>query len=312
VGNTYAVIATATDNAANTVATPASTWTFNNTAPSAVISYPTTATLYGTNWSGAISGTSATTIPGASVSSVKLTIKDTTTNTYWNGTSWTSTAASVTTSGPTATWTYALSAANLALNATNNSYSVTATPTDNLADTSTTAPSTWTFNTTAPTAAITYPVSNVTYGSNWTGSLTGTSSTSISGATISAVNLTIKDTSTSTWWNGISWQGTSTTVPASVTGSTWSYGLSRAALGLNPMGNAYSVTATSVDSVSNSFTTGALAWTNNTVNVAITAPVSGTYGSNWTGSITGTSSTPVSGAAVSSVRLTVEDSTTGT
>src|ERR1035441_1777736 len=52
---------------------------------------------------------------------------------------------------------------------------------------------------TAPTASITYPVDSTTYGADWTGTITGTAS-----STVASTEVAIEDTSATRWWNGSS------------------------------------------------------------------------------------------------------------
>ena len=86
-GDSYTVTATSTDSGGNT-GTASSSFTYVTTAPTGTIAYPATGSTYGANYSTAWSGTSSATSP-LSPSSVTLTIKNTTANTYWNGSAFT-------------------------------------------------------------------------------------------------------------------------------------------------------------------------------------------------------------------------------
>jgi hypothetical protein len=155
------------------------------------------------------------------------------TSAYWNATA-----------GSTSAWTYPLTSSNLV---SGHSYSVTVKTIDSGSNTTTSAASTFVYNTTAPTSTITYPASGTTYGANWTGTMAGTATANASGATMSRVVLTITDTTNSTWWNGVAWQGSTLTVDASGT-TSWSYALTAASLISN---HSYSVVATATDSAGN-------------------------------------------------------------
>ena len=61
----------------------------------------------------------------------------------------------------------------------------------------------------APTVAVTYPVTGTTYGTNWSGTITGSASSNVTGATISGDKVALENTTTSKWWNGSSFGGSS-------------------------------------------------------------------------------------------------------
>ena len=305
-GDSYSVTAKATDSVGNTN-TATNGFTYNTTVPSVTVAYPVNATTYGPNWSGTLSGTSASNAgSGTSISSVALTIENTTTTKYWNGSAFVSGVTTVTPTGTTG-WSYSLAVSALT-NA--NAYSVTAKATDSAGNTNTDI-NTFTYSTTAPSVAVSYPVSGTTYGANWSGTLTGSSSAA-NGATVSSVALTVEDTTNSTYWNGTTFQGTSTTVTPTGT-TSWSDALAASAL---VSGNSYSVSATATDSATNTGTSATVTFTYNTTppSVAVTYPVnSTTYGANWSGTLTGTSASNAGGGtSISSVALTIENTTNST
>ena len=150
----YVVVAVGTDNVSNTDNTPSSSIpvTVTNIAPSIAVTYPVTATTYGSNWSGAITGSASSNDgPGTSISNVVVQIEDTTTTQYWNGStsSWQSGAVYNSASGGSS-WTYAFSSANLT---SGHAYAVTAQATDNVGNTGTSTAVSFTDNSTAPTIA---------------------------------------------------------------------------------------------------------------------------------------------------------------
>jgi hypothetical protein len=170
---------------------------------------------------------------------------------------------------------------------------------------------TFTYSTPPPTVAITYPVNNTTYGTNWTGKITGTASSNSGPTTsITAVSVAVENTTTGKWWNGTSFRpGSQRFVAASGT-TGWSLVLTASNL---KSGDAYSVIAQATDSVGN---VGASLTVNFTYNcspptVTITYPVNNTtYGTNWTGAITGTASAGA-GASISKTSVAIENTTTG-
>ncbi len=218
-GDNYSVVGEATDSAGNTGTNTAVTFTYSTTAPTVTMSYPVSGTTYGTNLTGDLAGT-ASGAHGASISSVVLTIENTTNSTYWNGTSFTSTST-VNSTYSSPNWAYSSSALNSAL-ISGDHYSVTALATDSASNTNTVT-NTFTYTTTAPTVTMSYPATgNPTYGTNWTGELAGTAS-GANGATISSVALTIENTSTTQYWNGSAFQSGPTTVNATYSSPNWTY-----------------------------------------------------------------------------------------
>jgi hypothetical protein len=307
-GDTYSVIAKATDSLGyvGTSSTVSFTYCVNTAPPTVTITYPVDATTYGTNWTGKITGT-ASAGAGASISKTLLSIEDTTTKLWWNGSKF---AASTQTYVPvtgTTTWMLTLSASLTS----GNTYAVTAQATDNLGNTGTSATVTFTYSTPPPTVAITYPVNNTTYGTNWTGKITGTASSNSGPTTsISAVSVAVENTTTGKWWNGTSFTpGSQSFVAASGT-TGWSLVLAASNL---KSGDAYSVIAQATDSVGNVSASPTVNFTYNCSppTVTITYPVTNTtYGTNWTGAITGTASAGA-GASISKTSVAIENTTTG-
>ena len=188
--------ATITDSGGNSSSATVSSFTYNTTPPVGTITYPVNNAAYGTNWTGSLTGTSSATSP-FSVSSVKLTITDTTPNPdqYWNGTSWTTTLSTVTPTGTTS-WSYPLASSHLT---SGHVYTVIETVTDSGGNTSTTT-NTFTYQATAPTVSITTPSASG-YGANyptaWSGTATPASPLSLSSTTVSILNST-----TGKYWTG--------------------------------------------------------------------------------------------------------------
>jgi phenylpyruvate tautomerase PptA (4-oxalocrotonate tautomerase family) len=309
-GDSYSIVAEATDSLGNvgTSSTVSFTYCLKTGPPTVTITYPVGGTTYGTNWTGTITG-SASAGTGASIKTVSVAIEDTTTNKWWNGTgaSFSASKTFVPATGTT-TWMLTLTPSLTS----GHSYAVIAEATDNLGSTGTSSTLDFSYRvkTTSPTVTITYPA-NTTYGTNWTGTITGTAAAG-AGASISKSLVSIEDTTTKLWWNG--WKfaaSTQTWVPVTGT-TTWMLSLSA---GLTS-DNSYTVTAEATDNLGNTGTSSTVPFTYATPppTVTIIYPVTATaYGTNWTGSITGTASSnsgPTTG--ITGVSVAIENTTTGT
>jgi hypothetical protein len=262
----------------------------------ATINAPASSIFNATTWSTSFSGTSTPTSPATlSATANVLTLKDTTAspNTYWNGTNFTTTAATVnaTTVPASGNWTY--TGPGTAKLISGHSYSLTDTVTDSGSNNATSAARTFGYQTTAPVAAVSFPVTGTTYSATspslWN-AISGTASAT-SPATVSSNTLTIKDTTASpnTYWTGSAWSSALSTVTATGT-TSWSYTLNAANL---TSGHSYSVTDKVADTATNNFTTTAVTFGYNTTAPAasVTYPVANTtYGTDWAGSISGTAS----------------------
>jgi hypothetical protein len=315
-GNTYSVIAEATDSLANIATSTTVSFTYKTTLPTVTITYPVNNTTYGSDWTGKITGTASSNAgAGTSITSVEVAIENTKTGKWWNGSSFASTVETLDEASGTTSWSLALPTSNLTSGVT---YDVIAEAADNLANIATSPPVAFTYcarTTTPPTATITYPVNKTSYGSNWTGSITGTASSNAGpGTTIKSLEVAIENTKTGSWWNGSSFSATSQTfVPASGT-ATWSLGLAASNL---VSGDTYSVIAEATDSLGNTGESSAASFTYSTPDttpptVTITYPLNGaTYGTNWTGTITGTASSNAgSGTTISTVVAAIENTKT--
>jgi hypothetical protein len=307
-GDSYALVAQATDSAGNVANSSTVTFTYKTAPPApptVSITYPVDNTAYGADWTGTITGT-ASSGAGATINATEVAIEDTSTTMWWNGTSF---ASSTQTFGPvtgTTTWLLPLGASNLT---SGDAYSVIAQATDSLGNVGTSSTVTFTY-TPQPTVAITYPVDGTTYGSNWTGTITGTASPG-AGATVASTAVAIEDTSTTMWWNGTSF-ASSTQTFGPVTGTTtWLLPLGTGNL---TSGDSYSLVAQATDTAGNLGTSSAVTFTYNTTptapvppTVSVTYPVDGTtYGADWTGTITGTAASEP-GTTVASTEVAIED-----
>jgi|GEM_PF-5873558 len=139
---------TATDNAGNT---SAKTYTFTNdqTAPTATVTFPANGGFYNAAGWNTISGTASD--AGSGVAATKISIQDTTAggSSCWNGSTFTAACPNwVATAGSPTAWTYALAAGSMT---TNHNYTATIQTTDNVTNSSNSAATvSWMYDTTAP------------------------------------------------------------------------------------------------------------------------------------------------------------------
>ncbi len=277
--------------------------------PTVTIVYPVNGTTYGTNWPGAVTGTAAVNTTAASITKVQVSVQQVG-GACWTGSgdNWSVTCPNfvAVTTGTTA-WSLSLPASDLT---SGDVYKVTAQATDSDGNTGTSTTVTFAYDTAPPTVTVTYPAN----GSNvcpckWGGAIKGTaSSNSGSGTTITGVSVSIEDTTTNRWWNGISFTSTKAFVGATGT-TTWTLALGTASL---HAGDSYSVTAEATDSAGNMGSSATVTFTYCTTKsaptVTITYPVNGaTYGSNWGGSISGAASPGSSATSIKTVTVAVED-----
>ncbi len=211
------------------------------------VSYPESGTEYGSNWTGVITGT-ASAASGATVEVVSVAIEDTATKLWWEGSSFDAPGRTFVAATGTTTWLFLLSPDALTPGVT---YKVTVRAADSHGDTGTSPKVVFTYSipTGPPTVEVTYPVDTATYGTDWTGTITGTSSSNSGrGTAITATDVAIEDTTTAKWWNGSSFSaGSKRVVPVSGT-TTWLMAL--AATDLTP-GDAYRVVAEATDTLGN-------------------------------------------------------------
>jgi ribosomal protein S4 len=287
--------------------------TTDPTAPTASITYPVDGTSYGTAWTGTITGTASSAASTTITAAAMVAIEDTTTNKWWNGSSFNDATQSFVAAIGNTTWLLSLGAGSLT---SGDSYSVVAQVTDSAGDVGTSSTVSFTYNTgptAAPTVSVTYPVDGTTYGADWTGTITGTASSGASTTITAAAMVAIEDTTTNQWWNGTAFAASSQSFVAANGNTTWYLAFGAGNL---TAGNSYSVVAEVTDSAENvgtsstvSFTCGTAAMIDPTVGV--TYPVDGTsYGADWTGTILGTASSGASTTITATAMVAIEDTTT--
>jgi hypothetical protein len=305
-GHSYTVVAQASDSLGNTATSSLVGFAYNTAPLSVAVTSPANNGTYGTNWSGSITGTAAAN--AGSLAGVAVAVEDTSTGQWWDGTAFEQAAQTfVPVSSGTSNWSLAFPAAKLT---TGHSYTVTAQATDTLGNTTTTAGTGFSFNTAPPSASLSYPANNGTYGANWSGSLTGTAAAN-SGGTLAGVAVAVEDTTTGLWWGGSAFnQATQTFVPVSSGTTSWSLAFPAANL---TSGHSYTVVVQATDSLGNTATSSpaGFAYNASPPSVAVSSPANnGTYGANWSGSITGTAAAKSSGT-LTSVGVAVQDTSTG-
>jgi ribosomal protein S12 methylthiotransferase accessory factor YcaO len=310
-GDSYSVTAQATDSYANVATSSTVSFTYGTALPMVTITYPVNGTdLCACGYTGKITGTaSSNSGSGTSITAVSVAIENTTTGKWWNGTSFSASSQSFVAASGTTSWALALAGSSLS---TGDSYSVVAEATDSLGNvgSSSTVSFTYCLKASPPTVTITYPVNKTTYGTNWTGEITGTASAG-AGATITKTSVAVENNTTSKWWNGTSFSASSQSF-VTATGTTgWSLPLGAGSL---TSGDNYSIIAEATDSLGNPGTSPTVRFIYNSSppTVAITYPVNNTtYGTNWTGTITGTaSSNSGPGTSITGVAVAVENTTT--
>ena len=166
---------------------PTTTTPTTSASPTLSITYPVTGTTYGTDWTGAITGTAAVTASEATISKVQVSLQQG--SSCWTGSGNTFLASCpnyVGVTSGTANWSLSLPKSDLT---SGDTYTVTARATDSAGNLGTSSTVTFSYDTTAPTVDITYPVSGSHYdATSWTGTITGTASSN------SGVGTTIKTT----------------------------------------------------------------------------------------------------------------------
>jgi hypothetical protein len=225
------------------------------------IIYPVTATAYGTNWTGSITGTaSSNSGPTTGITGVSVAIENTTTGKWLVGTSFTGGSQSFVAASGTTSWSLSLLAKYLV---SGDAYSAVAKASDSVGNTGLSSVVTFTYNSSPPTVSIAYPVTGTTYGlTTWTGTITGTAASNAgAGTTITGVSVAIENTTTKLWWNGTSFSATSQTFVA-VSGSTTSWSLALATKYLASSDN-YTVIAEATDSLGNIGTSSTVTFTYN-------------------------------------------------
>ncbi len=181
-GDSYTVISEATDSAGN-VGTSAATFTYNTTAPSVSVSFPTNGADYNAAaWTGGapIAATLTSTASTINAGTIKLTITQSSTGNTWNGTAFVSgpiNAVSPSTYDPgMGAFTYSFPSSNFP--DTYDTYSVSVSATDGAGNVGT-GSATFSYDTTTPVAPAPIVSATAMFGSNpvWVNNQSGESVT---------------------------------------------------------------------------------------------------------------------------------------
>ena len=322
-GSSYVMTVKTTDNAtnANTNNTAAtSTFVYDNTPPTATVTFPASGTHYNSaGWGlGTLAGTAADAT--STVQTVKLSIQDTTVggSSCWDGTD---TAGHFTSACPnyvnvtgTTAWTKTLSAGSLV---DGHAYTATVQTTDNATNANTNnnaATSNFVYDNTAPTAAVTFPASGTHYNSTGWGSGTLSGTAADAASTVASVQISIqKDGGASACWDGTDAAGHFTSACpnyVNVAGTTaWSKTLSAGSL-VN--GSNYVLTVKTTDNATNAntnntATTSSFTYDTSAPTATATLTTNGDYNAaGWPGALSGTVTDAGTG---STVKVSIQDTT---
>jgi hypothetical protein len=201
-GDSYSVIAEATDNASNVgtssmVAFTYGTTTTATTPPTVSVTYPVDHTTYGADWTGTITGT-ASSNSGASTTitaAAMVAIKDTTTNQWWNGTAFAASTQSFVAATGDTTWYLPFGWDNLT---PGDSYSVVAQATDSAGNVGTSSTVAFTYGTTTTTTTTTATTPPTTTTTTTTTPPTTTTTTTTTPPTTTTTTATTPPTTTTT------------------------------------------------------------------------------------------------------------------
>ena len=206
--------------------TSTSAWSFTVTTalPTSTISFPTAAYYNAAGWgAGTIQGSSSET-GGPGVSSVQVSIENTTTGKWYDGSGFNASSVQwLATGGTTAAWTYALAASKLT---DGSSYTVSSLATDAGGITQAVATSsTFICDTTAPTINVSAPSGTITTGGPITYTVTYADA-NFNSSTLAPANITLNKTGTANGTVGVSGTGLTRTVTISGITGDGSLGIS--------------------------------------------------------------------------------------
>jgi hypothetical protein len=146
-GNSYSVVAEVTDSAENVGTSSTVSFTCGTAAmidPTVGVTYPVDGTSYGADWTGTILGTASSGASTTITATAMVAIEDTTTNQWWNGSSFNDATQSFVAAIGNTTWYLAFGAGNLTAG---NNYSVVAEVTDSASNVGTSSTVSFTYGT---------------------------------------------------------------------------------------------------------------------------------------------------------------------
>ena len=147
-GDSYSVIAEATDSAGDVGTSSPVRFTYGTASPApptVSVTYPVDGTTYGADWTTMLTGT-ASSAASTTIASTQVAIEDTTTSQWWSGTSFIASNQSFVPVTGTTTWMLTLAVANLT---PGDAYSVVAEATASLGNLGTSSTVSFTYNSTA-------------------------------------------------------------------------------------------------------------------------------------------------------------------
>jgi hypothetical protein len=241
-GKSYIVKAKAADKAGNESPIASGSFIFDATNPTVMLNN----ILDFVKSLISISGTSADTAPGQ-VDKIQVQIRNTTDNTYWNGSSWVATEIWLGATGTTS-WSYSVPSLS-----NGKSYEVNAKSIDKAVSESPIASGSFIFDTTNPTVTL----DNIPDSIKSLTSVSGTAVDTLLGQ-VDKVQVQIKNTTDNTYWNGTSWVATETWLDATGTAS-WGYFMPSL-----PSDKSYTVKVKSIDKAGNESTIASESFTFNT------------------------------------------------
>ncbi|MBM4462042.1 MAG: hypothetical protein FJ012_01740 [Chloroflexi bacterium] len=247
-GKAYEVKAKSIDTAGNESAAASDSFTFDATNPTVTLN--DIADLVKSLAS--ISGTAADTAPGQ-VDKVQVQVRNTTDSTYWNGSSWVAGEAWLNATGTTS-WSYAMPSLT-----NGKAYEVKAKAIDKAGSESSVASDSFIFDTANPTVTL----NNIPDFVNSLASISGTAADAAPGQ-VDKVQVQIKNTTDSTYWNGSSWVAGETWLNATGTAS-WSYSMPSLV-----NGKAYEVKAKAIDKSGNESSVASDSFTFDAANPTVT------------------------------------------
>ena len=307
----YTVSVRATDNVANVEAAATRTFTYDVTPPSSTTTFPVVSGNY--NAAGWGSGCSLAGFCGtmsdlgSGVQKVELSIRQGNGN-YWNGTGFSSTAEvfNAATLGGSG-WSYGFAAASFP---TSTTYTFRVRSTDAAGNSATAAGLTFRYDTSAPSATYTFPASSGTYNTTpWdagcaTPGLCGSDSDSGSG--VQKVELSLRR-GTGNYWDGTAFaSATEVFLPATLTGSTWSFAFAAANF---PADGSYTARLRATDKAGNVQTPVSRGFTYDTTppSVSTVTPAPGATGVSISANATVTFSEPMAAASFTTSTFVLRD-----
>ena len=285
---------------ANGIASATTTFSYDTTPPTSSISFPAAGYYNAAGWgSGTITG--STSDPNGVVASVQVSIENTTTGKWYNGSAFSSaTQQWLSTGGSLSAWTYNIPSSLLA---NGSSYAVSSQATDNLGDVqSSPTTASFTYDTTPPTIAIGSPSAAITN----TGPISYTvtyADAHFNTSTLAPGNITLVSTGSATGTLAVSGSGLTRTVTVSNISGNGSLGIAIAA------GTASDLSGNLAPASGPS----AMCTVDNTPPTStINFPTAAYYNAaGWGSGIISGSSADTGGGAVASVQVSIEDTTTG-